>query len=68
MNLHDIEQQEQFSTYYAENNFKSIEEKIDNLTKTMKIRAMRCDETETKEEVLAGLEETVLLGHWKALW
>jgi hypothetical protein len=68
MKLHDIERDEQFSEYYETNNLQTIEEKIDNLTRTMKIRATRCDEIETEEEKLAGLEETALLGNWEVSW
>jgi len=41
---------------------------LDYLKKAMKIRAMLCDEDETPEEVLSGLEESALLGYWKASW
>jgi len=68
MRLHDIEQREQFARYYAENNLQTTEAKIDNLTKTMKVRAIRHEEPVTKEEVLAGLEESAMLGNWKASW
>jgi hypothetical protein len=68
MTLHDIERHEQFKEYYAANNLNDIDEKIDNLTRTMKIRATRCDETEGPEEILAGLEETALFGNWKVSW
>jgi len=68
MRLQEVEQQEQFARYYSENNLQNIEAKIDNLTKTMKVRAMRWEEEPAKEEVLAGLEESVLLGNWKASW
>ena len=66
MMLSDVEQHSQFAAYYAENNLQTIEEKIDNLTTTMKIIATRCDEEETQEEELAGLEELALQGFWKA--
>jgi len=66
MTLHEVEQPEQFQAYYAENNLQSTEAKIDNLTKTMRIIATRCDKIETKEEELAGLEELALQGFWRA--
>jgi len=34
----------------------------------MKIRATRSEESETKDEELAGLEELALLGHWRVSW
>jgi len=68
MKLHDVEQREQLEAYYAANNLQTTEAKIDNLTKTMKVRAIRHEEPVTKEEVLAGLEESAILGNWKASW
>jgi len=68
MTLHDAGAPEQFEEYYKSNNLQTIEEKIDYLKKAMKIRAMLCDEDETPEEVLSGLEESALLGYWKASW
>jgi len=66
MTLHDVERPEQFQAYYAENNLQTIDDKIKNLTTTMQIIATRCDDTETKEEDLAGLEELALQGFWRA--
>ena len=66
MNLREVERNEQFLQYYLANNLHSIDEKIANLTKEMKIIATRSDEDETKEDELAGLEELVLLGYWRA--
>lgn len=66
--LHDVERHEQFADYYAANNLQTIDAKIDNLTRTMKVRATRCDDIETKDEELAGLEELALLGYWRASW
>jgi len=66
--LHDVENREQFAEYYAANNLTTIDEKIDNLTQTMKIRATRREEPETKDEELAGLEELALLGYWRVSW
>jgi len=68
MTLHDVEQREQFARYYAENNLQTTEARIDNLTKIMKVRAIRHEEPVSKEEVLAGLEESAMLGNWKASW
>jgi len=66
MNLSEVERSDQFPQYYVKNNLHSIDEKIDNLTKEMKIIATRSDEEESKEDELAGLEELVLLGYWRA--
>ena len=68
MTLHEVRSQEQFEDYYQSNNLQAVEDKINYLKNTMKIRAMLCDEDETPEEVLAGLEESALLGYWKASW
>jgi len=62
MELHEVSSQKQFDEYYKSNNLQTIPEKIDYLKKVMKIRAMLCDEDETPEEVLTGLEESALLG------
>jgi len=68
MTLHDVGAPEQFEEYYKSNNLQTVNEKIDYLKKAMKIRAMLCDEDETPEEVLSGLEESALIGYWKASW
>jgi hypothetical protein len=68
MTLQDVESRDQFKAYYAEKNLQTTEAKIDNLTKTMKVRATRHEEPVTKEEILAGLEESAMLGNWKASW
>jgi len=68
MTLHEVVAQEQFEEYYRSNNLQTTEEKIDYLKKAMKIRAMLSDEDETEDEVLSGLEESALLGYWKASW
>jgi len=64
--LEDVVEQNQFEEYYSSNGLNTTDERIDRLIKTMKIRAMHCDEQETPEEMLAGLEETALFGCWKA--
>jgi len=66
MTLDEVESHEQFEAYYAANNLHKIDEKIDDLTKIMKIIATRCDEEESKEDELAGLEELALQGYWRA--
>jgi len=68
MTLHEVSLPGQFEEYYKSNNLQTIDEKINYLTKAMKIRAMLCDEYETPQEVLAGLEESALLGYWKGSW
>jgi hypothetical protein len=68
MTLHEVNAPEQFEDYYNSNNLMTVSDKIDYLKKAMKIRAMLCDEDETQEEVLIGLEESALLGYWKASW
>jgi len=68
MQLHDVGNREQLNAYYAACNLSKTEEKIDNLTRTMKIRATRYDQPAKPEEILAGLEESALLGNWKVSW
>jgi len=68
MTLHEVSSQEHFEEYYKFNNLQTIEEKIRYLTKAMKIRAMICEEDETPQEILSGLEESALLGNWKGSW
>jgi len=68
MTLHEVTAQRQFEEYYKSNNLQTTDAKISYLKKAMKIRAMLCDEDETPEEVLSGLEESALLGYWKASW
>jgi hypothetical protein len=68
MRLHDVKDASQFKAYYAANNLCETEEKIDNLTKIMKIRATRYDEKVSPAEILAGLEETAVFGNWKVSW
>jgi len=66
MDLRDVKTKEDFNVFYDANNLSAPEDKINYLTAAMKIRATRCDFEETKEEILADLEETALLGYWKA--
>lgn len=68
MILHDVTKWEQFDEFYKSNNINTVDEKINYLIRAMKIRAMLSEESETPEEVLAGLEESALLGYWKASW
>ena len=68
MTLHDVNEQSKFEEFYRVNNVNTISEKINYLKKSMKIRAILCDEEETPEEELAGLEESALQGFWKASW
>ncbi|MDR3012783.1 MAG: hypothetical protein LBU70_06200 [Chitinispirillales bacterium] len=68
MQLQEVVDRSQFEEYYRSNNLNTDSEKINRLIRTMKIRAMRCDDQETPEELLAGLEETALFGCWKASW
>jgi hypothetical protein len=68
MTLHDVNAPEQFEAYYKSNNLQTTDAKISYLRNAMKIRAILCDEVETPEEVLAGLEESAILGFWKASW
>jgi hypothetical protein len=67
MQLRNVVEREDLEQLYEKNNLTTCEQKIAYLVATMKIRAMRCDEEESPEENLAGLEEVALLGDWKAL-
>ncbi|MDR1148825.1 MAG: hypothetical protein LBK66_09360 [Spirochaetaceae bacterium] len=68
MTLHEVSLQEQFKEYYQSNNLQTVEDKINYLKNAMKIRAVLHDEDETSDELLCGLEESALLGYWKASW
>jgi hypothetical protein len=68
MTLHEVSEPKQFEEYYKSNNLLTVDEKINYLKNAMKIRAMLRDEDETPDEILAGLEESALLGFWKASW
>jgi len=68
MTLFEVSEQGQFDEFYKSNNVLTVDDKIDYLKRAMKVRAMLLDEDETPEEVLAGLEESALLGYWKASW
>ena len=66
MTLHEVSSQEQFEAYYQSNNLQTVEDKINCLKTDMKIRAIWHDDDETSDDILAGLEESALLGYWKA--
>jgi len=66
MRLYDVESPEQLTQYYAQENLLTIAEKIDHLKRAMKVRAMRGSGNGTPDDVLTILEESCLLGYWKA--
>ena len=66
LQLKDVETQEQFAEYYRQNNLKTPEEKIAKLRKDMKIIAIRSEYGEKPDELLDSLEESALLGYWRA--
>lgn len=67
MELCDLTDLKQFGEYYMERNLNTLEEKIDNLRDTMKIIGIRYEKGNRKpEELLALLEESALLGYWRA--
>ena len=68
MTLHEVKETKQFEEYYKLNNLQTTDDKITNLKKAMKVKAILSEEDETPAEVLAGLEESALLGFWKASW
>jgi len=68
MRLHEVKFPNQFDEYYKSNNLQTVPERINYLKNEMKVRAMLSDEDETPEEILSGLEESALLGYWKASW
>jgi hypothetical protein len=67
MELADATTKEALEELYEKAGLKTNDKKVDFLTREMGIKAMRCDEEETPEENLAGLEELALMGDWKAL-
>ena len=64
-NLRDITDLDQFPAYYKEHGLTTIDEKIDHLMETMKIRAvLMC--YPSKEEKLLGLEDIAIVGMWRS--
>lgn len=68
MRLYDVENPEQLTQYYLQENLQTIEDKIDHLKRAMKVRAMRGGGNGTPDAILTILEESCLLGYWKASW
>lgn len=66
MTLQEVNTKTELKEFYKFNNLLTVEAKINQLIKTMKIRAMLGENEKTPEEILAGLEESALLGYWKA--
>jgi hypothetical protein len=66
MELQDVNSEEQFEVYYKSHALLTTDDKISSLKKAMKVRAILCEGNETPEETLRGLEESALLGLWKA--
>ena len=66
LQLKDVETQEQFAEYYRQNNLLTFEEKIAKLREDMEIIAIRSETGKNPEELLALLEESALLGYWRA--
>ena len=64
--LQEVKTKTELKEYYKFNNLLTVDAKINQLIKTMKIRAMLGENEKTPEEILAGLEESTLLGYWKA--
>jgi len=64
--LQEVNTKTELKEFYKFNNLLTVEAKINQLIKTMKIRAMLGENEKTPEEILAGLEESALLGYWKA--
>jgi hypothetical protein len=68
MRLQDVTAKEQFDEYYKVNKLHTVNDKINYLISAMKIRAIQSEGEESPDVVLAGLEESALLGFWKASW
>jgi hypothetical protein len=68
MRLQDVTAKEQFDEYYKANKLYTVSDKINYLISAMKIRAIQSEGEESPDVVLAGLEESALLGFWKASW
>jgi len=66
LQLKDVETQEQFAEYYRQNNLLTFEEKIAKLREDMEIIAIRGETGKNPEKLLALLEESALLGYWRA--
>ena len=62
--LADVEEQMDFKELYSTQGLVAIEDKIAFLNKELGIIATRCEQEETLEEELLGLEEFALLHPW----
>ena len=62
--LADVEEQTDFAELYSNQGLQDIKDKIAFLTKELGIIATRCEQEETPEEELIGLEEYALLHPW----
>jgi len=66
MRLEDVTERGQFKAYYAERGLATAEAKIVHLKEAMGIRMVR-QHNATEDEMLEGLEESVLFGSWRYL-
>jgi hypothetical protein len=65
--LLEIERQDQFEGYYAENGLHTLDDKINHLMEATGVRALRGGGSERLDVTLALLEESTLLGYWRDL-
>ena len=66
MKLQEVNSQKDFNAYYNSLSLLTTDDKISNLKSAMNIMAIMSEGDETPEETLMGLEESALLGLWKA--
>lgn len=65
MDLRKIETQEQFEDFYAEKHLETDIQKVEYLSKVLKLRAFRSDVPYTEKEKLICLEEQILSHLWE---
>ncbi|MCL1894623.1 MAG: hypothetical protein FWG02_10420 [Holophagaceae bacterium] len=65
MQLEDVKQREQFEEYYKQKGLKETDEKIKDIKEATGIDAVRHCHGTASDDVLAGLEDSVLYGSWR---
>jgi hypothetical protein len=63
--LHEITSPEQFAEYYKREGLSTLEDKIEAIKKVTGITAMWHCHGATTEDILIGLEDSVLHGSWR---
>jgi hypothetical protein len=66
MELRDITDLAQLEEYYKQKGLVTAEAKIAHLKDAMHVQAVRCEFGSTADDLLIGLEDSFLMGNWKA--